>query len=360
MANKILVVDDAETNRELLADMLKDEYEIVMADNGRKALELLDRQHNEFAILLLDLIMPDLDGFQVLEYVRKQPWGNRLAIIVISVDCTAEAEKRCLDLGVSDFIHRPFDTNIVKRRVKNVIALYRYQLELENKIDEQTKTLREQFSLLQGQADRLIQSRQNVIDILGNVVEYRDLESGEHIKRVKGYTRILAERMMEDYPEYGLTVNSIDIIVSASALHDIGKIAIPDAILLKPGGLTTDEYEYMKTHTVRGSDFLNTIENVWDDDYGKACYEICRYHHERYDGRGYPEGLKGDEIPISAQIVSLADVYDALVNERVYRGAFTKEEAYRMIVAGECGVFSPKLLDCFAKVRGDFEELAGV
>ena len=204
---------------------------------------------------------------------------------------------------------------------------------------------------------KLRENNQQIIDMLGTVVEYRNLESGEHIKRVKGYTGILAECAMKEYPEYGLTEEKIHTIVAASSLHDIGKITIPDSILLKPGRLTEDEYEYMKSHTIRGCELLDEIDQEWEPDYKKVSYEICRHHHERYDGKGYPDGLKGEEIPISAQLVSVADVYDALVNERCYKDAYSPDEAYRMIINGECGVFSPKLMEVFRKVRRDFEEM---
>lgn len=290
--------------------------------------------------------------------MHRRPWSKNIGIIIISNDHTIKTETECFDLGVTDFVHRPFDNRLVKKRVNNVVSLFQYQQELEAKVEKQTATLRKQYRLLQMQAEQLRQSRTNVIDILGTVVEYRNLESGQHIERVKGYTKLLAERLMEDYPEYGLTQKEVDVIVSASALHDIGKIAIPDSILLKPGRLTEEEFEYMKSHTTKGGEILNSIKNVWDEEYGKVSYEICRHHHERYDGRGYPDGWKGDQIPLSAQIVSIADVYDALVNERVYKSAFSKEKAFQMIVTGECGVFSPKLLDCFWNVRKDFERLA--
>lgn len=358
MRNRVLIVDDVEINREILAEMLQDEYEIILADSGEKAMEILEEKHDDIAIMLLDLVMPGMNGFQVLEEVRKKPWSGQLAIIIISSEKANNTEKRCFELGVSDFIHRPFDDVLVKQRVNNVVSLFQYQYALEKKIEEQTETLRKQFRLLQLQAMELRQSKENVIDILGTVVEHRSLESGEHIKRVKGFTGILAERLMNDCPEYGLTEAKVEVIVSASALHDIGKIAIPDSILLKPGKLTTEEFEYMKSHTTRGCEILTHIENAWDEEYGKVSYEICRYHHERYDGKGYPDGLKGDEIPISAQIVSLADVYDALVNERVYKSAYSKEEAFQMIVTGECGVFSPRILECFWNVRKEFEKLA--
>lgn len=358
MRNRVLIVDDVEINRELLAEMLHGEYEIVMAENGKQALDILEEQNEEIAVMLLDLVMPVMDGFAVLEQVSCKPWGKQLAIIIISGENTSSTEAKCFDYGVADFIHRPFDDRLVKRRVHNVVALYNYQEELEQKVEKQTATLRKQYKLLQLQAEKLKQSKSNVIEILGTVVEYRNLESGEHIKRVKGYTRILAEKLMEEYPEYELTQEKIEVIVSASALHDIGKIAIPDSILLKPGRLTNEEFEYMKSHTTRGCEILGNIKDAWDEEYGRVSYEICRYHHERYDGKGYPDGLKGEDIPISAQIVAIADVYDALVNERVYKSAYSKEKAFQMIVTGECGVFSPKLLDCFWNARKEFEALA--
>ena len=210
---------------------------------------------------------------------------------------------------------------------------------------------------MKSQAEQLKRRNQDIIEILGTVVEYRNLESGEHVKRVGEYTRILAETFMVEYPEYGLTQEKINVIVSASALHDIGKITIPDSILLKPGRLTKDESEYMKSHTTRGCELLESMKNVLDPQYEKVSYEICRHHHERFDGKGYPDGLVGDAIPLSAQLVSVADVYDALVNERCYKDAFPPEEAFHMIVNGECGVFSPRLMEVFRKVRPEFEKL---
>lgn len=358
MRDKILIVDDVDINRELLAEILGDEYEILMAENGKEAMQKLEEYHEEIAVLMLDLIMPEMDGFAVLRELANRPWSKNIGIIVISSDSTSKTEAGCFELGVTDFIHRPFDNRLVRKRVNNVISLFQYQQELEAKVEKQTETLRKQYRILQLQAEQLKQSRSNVIDVLGTVVEYRNLESGQHIERVKGYTKILAEHLREAYPEYGLTPEQVDVISSASALHDIGKIAIPDSILLKPGRLTEEEFEYMKSHTTKGGEILGSIRNVWNEEYGKVSYEICRHHHERYDGRGYPDGLKGEEIPISAQIVSIADVYDALVNERVYKSAFSKEKAFQMIVGGECGVFSPKLLDCFWNARREFEELA--
>lgn len=358
MRNKVLIVDDMKLNREMLAVILEENYPVMEADNGRKAIDTLQEHQDEIAVVLLDLIMPDMDGYAVLEEMKKQNWMEKIPVLIISAESKIEVETRCFKLGVSDFIRKPFDAATIKNRVRNVVDLFAYKNELEEKVASQTETLKKQYKLLVMQADKLKESNAQIIDILGTVVECRNLESGEHIKRVKGFTRILAEQAMEDYPEYGLTPEKIDIIVSASSLHDIGKIAIPDSILLKPARLTKDEYEYMKSHTTRGCEILNHIRDVWDENYSQTSYDICRHHHEKYDGKGYPDGLAGEEIPIAAQLVGIADVYDALVSERVYKDAYTEEEAFHMIVSGECGMFSPKLLECFRKVKKKFEALA--
>lgn len=357
MHNIVLVVDDSEINREILAEILGEEYQVEAAEDGRKALKMIEELQDELAVVLLDLVMPEMNGFAVLDVMQEKGWIEKIPVLIISGETSVKAERECFDYHISDFIHKPFDNALVKKRVKNVVSLYQYQRELEDKVQEQTRTLREQNQLLRLQADILKDSNNNIIEILGTVVEYRDFESGEHINRVKGYTRILAERLAAEYPEYGLDQEQINVIVSASALHDVGKIAIPDNILLKPGRLTDEEFACMKTHTTRGGEILQNIRNAWDDEYGKISYQICRHHHEKYDGRGYPDGLVGDDIPIAAQIVSIADVYDALVNERVYKDAFPKEEAFRMIMEGECGKFNPKLLKCFRIERDAFEEL---
>ena len=357
MGNTVLVVDDMEINREILAEILGEEYQVETAEDGRKALEIIKERQEELAVVLLDLMMPVVDGFAVLEEMQKMGWIDRIPVLIISGETSVKAERKCFDYHISDFIRKPFDNALVKKRVRNVVSLFQYQRNLEDKVQEQTRTLREQNKLLQLQADKLRKSNTNIIEILGTVVEYRDFESGEHINRVKGYTRILAERLAVEYPEYGLDQERIEVIVSASALHDVGKIAIPDNILLKPGRLTDEEFACMKTHTTRGGEILQNIRNAWDEEYGEISYQICRHHHEKFDGRGYPDGLVGDDIPIAAQIVSIADVYDALVNERVYKDAFSKEEAFRMITEGECGKFNPKLLECFRIERKAFEEL---
>ena len=359
MRNKILIVDDSFINRELLTEMLEDEYEVITCENGLQALELMEENYNELAIILLDLVMPVLDGVGFLKALQNKPIMKDIPILVISGETNVETEIKCFDYGVFDFIKKPFDNRLVKKRIKNAVDLYMYKNNLEERVAEQTSVISEQYNLLKHQADQLAKSNVSIIEILGTIVEYRNLESGEHIQRVKSYTRILGEQLMEDYPEYNLTSKQLNVIVSASALHDVGKIAIPDSILLKPGRLTKEEFEYMKEHTTKGCEIINNIRGVWSEEYAKASYEICRHHHERYDGRGYPDGILGENIPISAQLVAVADVYDALVNERVYKSAFSADKAFNMIINGECGTFSPKLMDCFTKCRDRFESLAG-
>lgn len=359
MRNRVLVVDDAEMNRELLCAILEDEYEVEMAEDGEQALAVLRERADGLDAILLDLQMPKLDGFGVLDAMRENGWISRIPVLIISAERAVDVENKCFELGVADFIHKPFEPSLVKNRIRNNVDLFAYKNELEQKVEAQTEILRQQNKILAVQAEKLKETNERIIEVLGTVVECRNLESGEHVKRVKGFTRILAYQVMKDYPKYGLDKNMVEMITAASALHDVGKIAIPDEVLLKPGRLTDEEFALMKTHTTKGSDLLKQIEGIWSDDYQKMSYEICRYHHERYDGRGYPDGLEGEDIPISAQIVSVADVYDALVCERVYKAAFPKDKAFQMILNGECGTFSPRLMEAFKKVREDFEKLVG-
>lgn len=347
----VLIVDDNEMNREIIAEMLRDTYYVNEASNGKEAIEFMDVYYKDVTVVLLDLVMPRMDGYEVLKVFSEKKWFDKIPVLVISGEQSYPIEQKCFDLGASDFIRKPFNAAIVRKRVDNAAELTSYKNQLEEKVKRQTnKIIR--------YAQKMNRMNNDIIDILGSVVESRDMESGEHILRVKGYTKILATELMKRYKEYKLTPEKIQLIASASALHDIGKIAIPDTILLKPGRLTDDEFVIMKEHSLKGYELIQKVKSVWDKDYVKVSSEIARYHHERYDGKGYPEGLKGDDIPISAQIVSLADVYDALVNERCYKKAFSKDEAFDMILSGKCGVFSPKLLDCFMRTRAKFEKMA--
>ncbi len=354
---KILIVDDVRLNRQMLKDILMEDYEIELLENGQQAIDRIEQNSEDISAILLDLYMPIKDGFSVMGEMKRRDLIRKIPILIISSERSIAIEKQCFNLGVSDFIHKPFEPLLVKTRIKNIIKLFSYKNNLESRVKKQTETVYRQYMTLKEQAKRLEESNEKIIDLLGTVVESRNLESGEHVKRVKGLTEILALQVMEDCPEYGLDEQKVSVIVSASSLHDVGKISIPDMILLKPGKLTKEEFECMKTHTIKGCEILEKIEGIWEEEYKRVSMDICRHHHERYDGRGYPDGLKGEEIPISAQIVSIADVYDALVCERVYKKAFPKDIAFHMILNGDCGTFSPKLLECFQKVKGDFEEI---
>lgn len=358
MREKVLIVDDIELNREILSVALGDEYDIVQASDGAQTIEILKADNGEITAMLLDLIMPNVDGYAVLEFMRSNGLLERIPVIVISAESARDVEVKCLEMGVTDFVRKPFDSVTVRRRVKNTVDLFMYKNHLEDKVRLQTRDLEEKNRLLQAQAEQIRETNEKIVDVLGTVVEYRNLESGEHIKRVKGFTEILARKAAEKYPEYGLTPEKIAVIVAASPLHDIGKISIKDSVLLKPGRLTSEEFEYMKTHTTQGCEILKQIAGTWSEEYERVSYEICRHHHERYDGRGYPDGLVGEEIPLSAQLVSIADVYDALVSDRVYKKAIEKDKAYHMILDGECGTFSPRLMECFKESRQAFEDLA--
>lgn len=355
---KILIVDAKKTNRKVLTSILEEEYEIMEAGNGAEAWDIIIKERKSLSVILLDLIMPDTDGFHIMEKMRQNNLLDIVPVIMTSEERQKENEGKCLELGAADFISKPFDSRVVKKRVQNIVKYHTHKSHLEEKVENQMITLRKQYKVLQVQADKLQKKSDEIVYVVSNVAEYRSLESGNHIRRVKKYTRILGEYVMNNYPEYGITKEKLDIIVSASALHDIGKVAIPDSILLNPGRLSDDEFDYLRSHTIRGCELLEDFKNVWSEEYLKVGQEICRSHHERYDGKGYPDGLVGDEIPISAQLVSIVDVYDAMTNERFYKGALAIERVFYMITNGECGIFSPKLLEAFRKVKPKFEEMA--
>ena len=348
---KILIVDDIELNRDILSEMLCEDYDIAEADNGIDALSLVEENRDGLAVILLDIVMPGMSGLEVIGELKNRGVLETVPVLIISGEQDIAIEKQCFEIGASDFIHKPFDSTVVKRRVDNIVNLFNYQVSLEEKVAEQTKQLSEQNELLIRQAEKLRKTNIDIIEVLGSIVESRNLESGKHVARVKLYTKILAEKMQELYPSPELSDEAVETYVAASPMHDIGKIMISDNILLKPGRFTPEEFELMKTHTLKGCQIVEEVGSLWEEPYRRAAYEICRYHHERSDGKGYPDHLVEAEIPISAQLVSIADVYDALVNERCYKKAIPKDKAFEMIVGGECGAFSEKLLDCFRAVR---------
>lgn len=281
MREKVLIVDDIELNREILAVALGDEYEVLQASDGVQTIEILKTDSEGITAMLLDLIMPNVDGYAVLDYMREHGLLERIPVIVISAESARDVEVKCLEMGVTDFIRKPFDSVTVRRRVKNTAELFMYKNHLEDKVRLQTRELEEKNKLFQAQAEQIRETNEKIVDVLGTVVEHRNLESGEHIKRVKEFTNILAEKAAEKYPEYGLTPEKITVIVAASPLHDIGKIAIKDSVLLKPGRLTDEEFEYMKTHTTKGCEILTQIAGTWSEEYEKISYTIMRDMMER-------------------------------------------------------------------------------
>ena len=327
----ILIVDDSALNRMVLIEILgKENYTFLEAENGQQAVELLDC-HPEVD-LLLDITMPEIDGFGVLEAMNQYHWIEETPVIMISAEDSYTFVERAYDLGVSDYITRPFDARVVCRRVSNTLMLYAKQKRLVQMVAEQVYE-KEKVS-------------NTMISILSHIVEFRNNESGLHVVHIRTITELLLRRLRKKTDRYPLTEADISLISTASALHDIGKINIPEQILNKPGRLTKEEFEIVKTHSAVGEHMLRQIPFNQNEPLVKVAREICRWHHERWDGRGYPDGLKGDEIPISAQVVSLADVYDALTSERCYKAAFDHETALNMIVNGECGAFNPLLLEC--------------
>ena len=322
----LLIVDDQKSNRTILRIIFEDRYNLLEAENGQQALEIMQANRGIIAATLLDVIMPIKNGYQVLEEMKETGLLKDIPVIVISSTGTAEHELKSFSLGASDIITKPYEPLVVRRRVQNVVELNRHRWHLEELVNEQAR--------------KLHRSNQMIVDTLSALVEYRSLESGQHILRIRHFTKLLLDDIATRYPEYELTANDISIAASASALHDIGKISIPDAILNKPGKLTKEEFEIMKSHSVTGCNMLDHLRGMENQDYLRCAYHICRYHHERWDGSGYPDGLVGDDIPICAQATGLADAYDALTTKRVYKDAYSHEKAVDMILGGQCGVIS--------------------
>lgn len=338
---KILIVDDSELNREILTDILESQYDIIEAENGKMAVEILEKRLSEIVIVMLDLVMPEMDGIQVLTMMNEKGWINDVPVVMISSEASPSAMDKAYDLGITDYITRPFDTKTVQRRVMNTIALYSKQKKLIKIVAQQIYE-REKINSM-------------MINILSHIVEFRNGESGLHVIHIKTATSLLLSALSEKCPELKLDRDKINLISMASALHDIGKIVIPEHILNKPGRFTPEEFEIMKKHSAAGADILKEF-NSNGNPLIEVAYEICRWHHERFDGRGYPDGLKGSEIPISAQVVAIADVYDALTSERCYKAAIPHEEALQMIADGKCGAFDPLLIDCLMSVADRLKE----
>lgn len=340
---QILIVDDSEMNREILTEMLQDDFRILEAENGEEALKMLKQYDTGISLMLLDIVMPVMNGFEVLAAMAREHWMDDIPVIMISSEESEDYIRRAYEMGIADYIRRPFDAKIVYQRVFNTIKLYAKQRRL--------------ISLV---ADQIYEKEKNnrmMVGILSQIVEFRNGESGPHVLHIQTLTRLLLERLVQKTGQYGLSWSEQYMISMASALHDIGKIGIDEKILNKPGKLTKEEFDIMKTHTLIGATMLENLKMYQGEILLEVAYQICRWHHERYDGKGYPDGLVGEEIPISAQVVSLADAYDALISDRVYKKAYSHEQAVKMILNGECGAFNPVLLECLTDIQDHLKEV---
>ena len=341
----ILIVDDAEMNRMMLSDMLGDQYDYVEAADGREALRILEKNVS-IDLILLDINMPEMNGFEVLEEMNRYHWIQEVPVIMITAEESVESMEHAYSLGVTDYIPRPFNVYIVRRRVENTLNLYVNQKRLMRLVSDQIAEKEENNTLM--------------VSILSNVVEIRNHESGDHIRNIRRITELLLHQLVQKTKAYHLSEEDIALIMTASSLHDIGKITIPEEILNKPGKLTKEEFEIMKTHSTAGAQILEQMKYGQDKPLYRYALEICRWHHERWDGHGYPDGLMGEEIPISAQIVAIADVYDALTSERCYKKAYDHTTAINMILNGECGAFNPLLLECLTETAPQIRIVTGV
>ena len=339
---QVLIVDDSAMNRMILAEILGSDYHILEASNGEEGMEVLRQNPGNIALVLLDINMPIMNGFEVLTAMNRSHIIEDVPVIMISSEDAESSIRRAYELGASDYVNRPFDAKVVYQRVYNTIKLYAKQRRLVQMVSDQIRKQERNTTMLVG--------------VLSQIVEFRNGESGSHVRHIRILTEKILGRLLEKSTDYDITPEEQDSIPLASALHDIGKIAIDEKILNKPGRLTPEEFEIIKTHTTQGANMLHKLENFEEEPLLQTAYRIARWHHERWDGRGYPDGLKGNEIPICAQIVSLADVYDALTSERCYKKAFSHEKAMQMILNGECGSFNPLLLECLVDLQGVLQE----
>ncbi len=337
----ILIVDDEEINRAILANIFSPQYNIIEAENGQIGLAATQEYQDSICAILLDVVMPQLNGIEVLRRLRLQGLTKKIPIFLITADAGSSTMREAYDLGVMDVIFKPVVPYIVRRRVNSVVELFRARHRLGAEVERQ----RDQLLI---QAQQLAEMGMGMVEALSTAIEFRSDESGEHVRRIHDITCLL----LRDTPlGNGLSESQIKLIGVGAVTHDVGKISIPDAILNKRGRLTPEEFELMKTHTIKGAELLSRIPQMREHSAYQYAYDIALHHHERWDGGGYPHHLVGDETPIWTQIVSLADVYDALVSKRCYKDALAADVAMNMILNGQCGVFNPKLLEYFRQVE---------
>ena len=332
---KILIVDDSKFNRDILKEILGETYNYLEAENGNQAIQMIG-ENIGIDLMLLDINMPQMNGFEVLKIMKRSQCIEETPVIMISSEESVDTMREAYEMGITDYITRPFDSVIVKKRVQNTLSLYANQNNLVNVVVDQIYEKEENNNIM--------------IRILSSILGSRNSESREHILHIKTATEMMLRQLIKITDVYHLTEADIALITTASSLHDIGKIYIPEEILNKPGRLTDEEFKIMKTHSELGADIIQDMHLPQENPLVHTAWEICRWHHERWDGKGYPDGLKGEEIPISAQVVSIADVYDALTSERCYKKAFDHDTAIKMILDGQCGQFNPILLKCLKEL----------
>lgn len=341
---KLLIADDSELNRAILVNMLEHDFEIIEVSDGKEAIAALESYQGRIAALLLDLVMPEMDGFEVLDEMNRKHWIDTIPTIIISAETNSAYIDRAFRLGVSDYISRPYISSVVRQRIINAILL-------------QTKK-QQLMSVVADQFDQQGKNNTVLVSILGYAVEFRNGESGTHMSNVCHLTELLLQRLLIKTDQYPLNHDDIETICTAAGLHDIGKLLIPESILTKHSALTPEEFDNIKRHPLLGANMISTLPIYQDERLVKYAIEICRWHHERWDGQGYPDGLRGEEIPIAAQVVSVADVYDALVSKHCYKESYSQETAMAMIHNGKCGTFNPILLDCLDDIAGKIKEEA--
>ena len=339
---RVLIVDDAKLNRDILKEILGENYNYLEAENGNQAIQMIG-DNPGIDLMLLDINMPQMNGFEVLKLMKQSQCLDETPVIMISSEDAADTMRKAYELGITDYITRPFDSVIVKKRVQNTLDLYMNQKHLINVVYDQVYEKEENNNIM--------------IQIMSNILGSRNSESREHILHIKTATEMMLRQLVKVTDAYPLTEVDIALITTASSLHDIGKIRIPEEILNKPGRLTDEEFKIMKTHSELGAAIIKDMDFPQDHPLVHTAWEICRWHHERWDGKGYPDGLKGEEIPIAAQVVSIVDVYDALTSERCYKKAFDHNTAIKMILDGQCGQFNPILLKCFKELSPSFSKL---
>lgn len=348
MRETMLVVGDVKKESAFLKQTFEKKYFVADTEDSKEAICYLEDHLSEMAMLFFDIHMPVDDRYDLIRYLKEHNCMKRIPIILITDEKKQELTEWEYDFEATDIISKPFVNGIIEKRINNILELYQYKYCTAEDTRKQKDTVKQKIIKLKEHHD-------NLLNILHDIITNRNVESVNHIQYVQGYTEILAQQYADLYPDSGMTKDRIEMIVQAARVHDVGKITIPDSITSRPGRLSQYELELLKVHTIKGSEIIKVISEIQEDEECIISYNVCRYHHEKYDGTGYPEGMKQDEIPIEAQIVGLADMYDVLVNATVNKKAFTPKEAFYKLMKGECGELSPQMKECLEAAKESLE-----